>query len=88
MTEVPEYLLRRSRERREALGLATGGGDAPPPSGDALPPPSELAAPGAAPDAGAEVPAVVEPEPQRSRVPHLHRPGRAAERHPGPGCCR
>lgn len=31
MTEVPEHLLRRSRERREALGLATGGG--PPPSG-------------------------------------------------------
>lgn len=34
MTEVPEYLLRRSKERREALGLApvsgsSGGGDAP-----------------------------------------------------------
>ena len=32
MTEVPEYLLRRSRERREALGLVPEGG---PSSGDA-----------------------------------------------------
>ena len=39
MTEVPEHLLRRSRERREALGLSAGGGgdDAPPPAGDAAP---------------------------------------------------
>ena len=32
MTEIPEHLLKRSRERREALGLSTGdegGGDAP-----------------------------------------------------------
>jgi mono/diheme cytochrome c family protein len=28
LTEVPEHLLRRSRERREALGLSSGGGDA------------------------------------------------------------
>jgi mono/diheme cytochrome c family protein len=27
VTEVPEHLLRRSRERREALGLGGGGGD-------------------------------------------------------------
>ena len=27
VTEVPEHLLRRSRERREALGLATSGGE-------------------------------------------------------------
>ena len=45
MTEVPEYLLRRSRERREALGLGTGGSDAPPPSGDAPPPSSEPSPP-------------------------------------------
>ena len=42
MTEIPEHLLRRSRERREALGLATGdeGAATPPPHtrrrGDAL----------------------------------------------------
>ncbi|HEX2042043.1 MAG TPA: cytochrome c [Acidimicrobiales bacterium] len=29
MTEVPEYLLRRSRERREALGLLPEGGGSP-----------------------------------------------------------
>ena len=68
MTEVPEYLLRRSRERREALGLATGGGDAPPPSGDAPPPASEpapaaAAATAAAAESGDAVPAVAEPEP-------------------------
>src|SRR3954451_18966445 len=42
MAEVPEHLLRRSRERREALGAAPGGGggagdggaDASPPAGD------------------------------------------------------
>jgi mono/diheme cytochrome c family protein len=66
LTEVPEYLLRRSRERREALGLSTGGGDAPP--GDAPPPssePSPAAAAPAAPAVGGEdgAPAVAEPEP-------------------------
>jgi mono/diheme cytochrome c family protein len=67
LTEVPEYLLRRSRERREALGLATGGGETPPPSGDAPPPPGEPSPSAAAPAAAAEgedaVPAVAEPEP-------------------------
>ena len=59
MTEVPEYLLRRSRERREALGLGTGGGDAPPPAGDAPPPPSEPApGRGAAPARRPSAPAV------------------------------
>ncbi|MFN3219616.1 MAG: c-type cytochrome [Acidimicrobiales bacterium] len=36
MTEVPDYLLQRSRERRAALGLSTGdGGDAAAPAADA-----------------------------------------------------
>ncbi|MEA2687201.1 MAG: hypothetical protein QOE93_2396 [Actinomycetota bacterium] len=43
MTEVPDYLLERSRARRAALGLG-GGGDAPAPSdagaGDATPAPA------------------------------------------------
>jgi mono/diheme cytochrome c family protein len=49
VTEVPEYLLRRSRERREALGLLPKGegGDAP----------AEAAAAPAATDAGAPEPA-------------------------------
>jgi mono/diheme cytochrome c family protein len=57
VTEVPEYLLRRSRERREALGLATGGGETPPSSEPA--PAAELPSGEAT---TAEVPAVVEPE--------------------------
>src|SRR5438093_538122 len=48
MTDVPEHLLRRSRERREALGL--GGGGAPPTA------PEEEPAQAAAPtEAAAEV---------------------------------
>jgi mono/diheme cytochrome c family protein len=62
LTEVPEYLLRRSRERREALGLSTGGGDAPPPSGDAPPPPSEPSAAVAPAESGDTTPAAAEPE--------------------------
>jgi len=60
LTEVPEYLLRRSRERRAALGLGTGGGDAPPP-GDVSPPASEPGPPVAAAEAPAAT--VAEPEP-------------------------
>jgi mono/diheme cytochrome c family protein len=63
LTEVPEYLLRRSRERREALGLSTGGGDAPAPSDDAPPAPSAPSAPVAAADSGDGAPGVAEPEP-------------------------
>ncbi len=49
MTEVPEYLLERSRARRAALGL--GGGDAPADSAPAA------AAPSGAPVAGGDTPA-------------------------------
>ena len=54
MTEVPEYLLERSRARRAALGLG-GGGDAPAPRRrrwrwrGATPPPTRLPAAAAAP---------------------------------------
>ncbi|MDQ1402179.1 MAG: hypothetical protein QOG03_495 [Actinomycetota bacterium] len=73
MTEIPEHLLRRSRERREALGLAKpgeGGDDAPaaatPPAGDegegaAVPATTTAAAPAAAAAPVLDVPA--EPEP-------------------------
>ena len=74
MTEVPEHLLRRSRERREALGLATGSGGEPAPSSSTEPGaeaapsstaaavPETAAAPAAAPAAGAI--AVQEPRPE------------------------
>lgn len=83
MTEVPEHLLRRSRERRAALGLGGGGGE-----GESTPAPaaettaSEVepaaAAPAAAAPAPAEV-AVAPPEPvppyveaalRRKRIPY------------------
>lgn len=65
MTEVPEHLLARSRERRAALGL--GGGAPAEPSGDAAAPASSATpatvetAAARAPVAAASAPAVVEP---------------------------
>ena len=83
MTEIPEHLLRRSRERREALGLGGGeGGEgaapaaAPAPAAVAAGPAAGSAAPAVAEEAG--VPAVVEEEaptyvapsrPARNKVP-------------------
>jgi mono/diheme cytochrome c family protein len=55
MTEIPEHLLRRSRERREALGLASGEGAA---SESA---PAVSATPAVATDEEAATPAVAEP---------------------------
>ncbi len=52
MAEVPEHLLRRSQERRKALGLPSDGDDAP------AEPAAQPGAPGA--DAGADAPADVE----------------------------
>jgi len=54
VTEIPEHLLRRSRERREALGLGGGGG-----AGDETPTPAPAAAPVAVAEASA-APAPVE----------------------------
>jgi mono/diheme cytochrome c family protein len=66
VTEVPEHLLRRSRERREALGLATGDEGAPTAApSPATPPSAEAPAAAAAVPATVEAappPAVVEPE--------------------------
>ena len=84
MTEVPEYLLERSRERRQALGLGDDGGTAAPSGGgDDAPaggPGAEVEAAPAPAAAPAEVveapPAPPEPEPPwveaartRHRVP-------------------
>jgi len=79
MTQVPDYLLQRSRERRAALGLPPfGGGEAPAPAapaegGEAAPATAPAAAEGAVPApaespvpaaaAAAPAPAVAEPEP-------------------------
>ncbi|MEX2658709.1 MAG: cytochrome c [Acidimicrobiales bacterium] len=68
MTEIPEHLLRRSKERREALGLSSGGaasGDAPDDTPPATPSaagetPSTEVAPAPAP---AAAPAPAEPPP-------------------------
>ncbi|MBK9179690.1 MAG: cytochrome c [Acidimicrobiales bacterium] len=61
MTEIPEHLLRRSRDRREALGLpTTEGGESPAPASAAPAAPAPVAAtaaPPAAPAAAAAVPA-------------------------------
>ena len=76
MTQVPDYLLQRSRERRAALGLPPfGGGEAPAPAapaegGEAAPPAAAeggVPAPAEAPvpaTAAAAAPAVTEPEPE------------------------
>jgi mono/diheme cytochrome c family protein len=71
VTEIPEHLLRRSRERREALGLSTGDeGAATPPastSAAAATPSTEVAPAAAATPAPAPAPAapaVVAPPPK------------------------
>jgi hypothetical protein len=62
MTEVPEHLLKRSRERRKALGLPVPGEEEG--GGEEAAPAAEAAAPGEAaaeaPAAGAEAPAAAE----------------------------
>ncbi|HEX3623297.1 MAG TPA: cytochrome c [Acidimicrobiales bacterium] len=69
MTEVPDYLLERSRQRRAALGLPGGGAPAGATGGAA---PSPAASPGpsaAAPAASAATPAAVEPAPAGVGMP-------------------
>lgn len=83
MTEIPEHLLQRSRERRAALGLggdapapASGGGEASnpaavSPAAPASPPPATPAAPPAepTPEPPKPVPAFVQAAQQRRRIP-------------------
>lgn len=74
MTEVPEHLLRRSRERREALGLATGeGGGAPAAPAEASPAPAaggDEGQPSAAPvPAAAAAAPAVPAEPPKPQLP-------------------
>jgi len=61
VTEIPEHLLRRSRERREALGLGGDGGGSEGGEGASAPAPAAApAASAAAPAATGSAPAVVE----------------------------
>ena len=65
MTEIPEHLLKRSRERRAALGLGGGGGDAAP---------AAAAVPATTAATPAPVPAPVEepkPEPPKPDPPYI-----------------
>lgn len=82
MTEVPEHLLARSRERRAALGL--GGGAPAGPSGDAAAPSASAATPAtvarpAAPAPVAAAPAVIE---EAKPVPAYMTPAAARARIP------
>ncbi len=73
MTEIPEHLLKRSRERRAALGLGGGGSDDAPAS-SAAPAESVPAATAAAAAAPAPAPAPVEepkPEPPKPDPPYI-----------------
>src|SRR5262245_31469160 len=73
MTEIPEHLLKRSRDRRAALGL--GGGEAPP-SGEA--------AAEAAPTASPATPAAATPAATAPAGPAGRRPGPAPAEAPPP----
>ena len=84
MTEVPDYLLERSRARRAALGLG-GGGDAPAPAGDGGGDASPAGGgSGRPPRAGRRrlAPAGTVGPAHRGAA-HLRRPGRAPQRYPG-----
>lgn len=73
MTEVPEHLLKRSRERREALGLSTPGA-APAPAESGAVEPAAAAAPEAAPAAPAApapAPAPAPPPPPKPDPPYI-----------------
>jgi mono/diheme cytochrome c family protein len=75
MTEIPEHLLKRSRERREALGLAGPEPAAPVPATSAAAEPAGAveapAAPAAAPAARAPAPAPAPPPPPKPDPPYV-----------------
>ena len=78
MTEVPEHLLRRSRERRAALGLGGGEGGPPPSEGEsaAAPEGASAAAPvraegAAAPAAPTPAAPPAPPEPPKPPPPYV-----------------
>jgi menaquinol-cytochrome c reductase cytochrome b/c subunit len=60
MTEIPEHLLKRSQERRKALGLEGEGGEEAAAETPAAEAPAEAAAPAAAAAAGPDADAITE----------------------------
>src|SRR5690606_20077313 len=84
LTEIPEHLLKRSRERRAALGLGGGAPEAAPGGAEAAggaPEPAAAAAPPAAPAPAAPVeeaapeppppePAHIQAAKRRKRIPY------------------
>lgn len=67
VTEIPEHLLKRSKERRQALGLSDGGGDEP----TAAPAPAPAATPAATPAAAPAPAAPATPPPPPAPEPDL-----------------
>ena len=67
MTEIPEHLLKRSKERRAAIGGEDAPGEAAAPSGAEVEP-TAAATPAAAAPAAAPEPVVVPPKPVRPEV--------------------
>jgi mono/diheme cytochrome c family protein len=75
VTEIPEHLLKRSKERRQALGLPSDAGDAAPaPAGEAPATPAVAATPAPAPPAPRPAkPAVPAAAPPPKPEPHYVR---------------
>ena len=69
MTEVPEHLLQRSRERRAALGLGGDAGESAAPAAAASAPATTGSAP--APVAAAAAPAIIEEPPPPPPPPYV-----------------
>lgn len=78
MTEIPEHLLKRSRERREAAGLPTEGGATPTASTPAVATPAATPAQAAAP----VVPASPAPAPKPKPEPAYIRAAKSRKKMP------
>jgi mono/diheme cytochrome c family protein len=74
MTEIPEHLLRRSRERREALGLATPSETAPTADASTAVEPAEGAPAAAAAPVAPAAPAPMPPAPTEAPPPPPPKP--------------
>lgn len=73
MTEIPEHLLKRSKERRAAIGGGEAGEETPPAESAAAPTAAVEAAPAAVPTAPATPEPAPAPEPVRPEVEAYYR---------------